>query len=101
MPDTPDTSTPWPAEQCRSPQCNKPIIWTTTERMKPMPVDAQPSPDGTLALSWSANGKTVLSRVVKPAHLRFGRKDLHVSHFATCPHAERWRHGRSRRPGRG
>ena len=36
------------------------------------------------------------ARVVDAKHA-FGRKDLHTSHFATCPHAGRWRRRTTRR----
>lgn len=68
--------------QCTS--CKKPIIWTVTDRDKRMPVDAQPSDAGSVALS--IQDGVVRSRVV-PAKLRFGRTNLRTSHFATCSNA--------------
>lgn len=93
----------WPTEQCRT--CHAPIIWTTTDRGRPMPVDAQPARGGNVALRWAADAPpdarpdappAVLSSVVKPA-LAYGRTDLHLSHFVKCPHADRWRRP-ARRP---
>lgn len=82
---------PFPVEDCRS--CHNPVIWTKTERGKAMPVDAEPSKDGTVSLRWAHDATTVLSTVPKP-HLAFGRRDLHKSHFATCKDAGAWRRGR-------
>lgn len=76
-----------PPEKCRT--CQAPMIWTVTDRCKDMPVDAQPSKDGNLALTLDDKGR-VRSRVVAP-HLAFGRKDLHLSHFVRCPQADKWR----------
>lgn len=86
-------------EACRS--CGARVIWSITEQAKAMPVDADPSQAGTLALEWRDRGSGLpggappLARVVKP-ELRFGRTDLRTSHFATCPHAGEWR--KKRRP---
>ena len=83
-----ETSTvDYPTETCRS--CPAKVIWAVTERDKPMPVDAEPAAGGNLALETNHNGR-VMSRVV-PAHLAFGRSDLRLSHFATCPQADQWR----------
>ncbi len=79
---------PFPIEECST--CHAPIIWTISERDKRAPFDAQPSPDGTAILSWSANETTVHSRVLRVAQ-REGRDDLRLSHFATCPDAASWR----------
>ncbi|MET8908358.1 hypothetical protein [Micromonospora sp. NPDC004551] len=76
--------------------CQRQVIWTVTENNKRMPVDPQPTPDGSVALT--ADGADVRSRVVE-AKFRFGRKDLHRSHFANCPNAAQ--HRRTRRGGRG
>src|SRR6266540_5604536 len=86
---TSESPRPWPVQECRSPRCKQPIIWTLTERGRDMPVDAEPSKGGNVALRWNADGDTVMSSVPKP-HLAFGRHDLHMSHFATCPDAY-WR----------
>lgn len=77
----------YPTEECRT--CDAAIIWTLTAASKDMPVDAEPAEKGNLALAVDDKGN-VRSRVV-PAHLAFGRRDLRLSHFVNCPHAERWR----------
>lgn len=73
-------------EQCRT--CPGQIIWAVTERGKDMPVDAEPSPEGTVLLE--QEGARLVARVL-PAHRAFGRKDLRKSHFASCPDAAKWR----------
>lgn len=91
---SPIQPTAWPTEPCRS--CHAPVIWSITEQAKVMPVDAEPSSAGTLALEWRdrasglPGGAPPLVRVVRP-DLRFGRTDLRTSHFATCPQANAWR----------
>ena len=83
------TATEHPTEQCRS--CPAKVIWAVTERDKPMPVDAEPSLEGTVLLE--QQGPRLVARVL-PAHRAFGRKDLRKSHFATCPDAASWRRSR-------
>nr|MDT0658065.1 hypothetical protein [Micromonospora sp. DSM 115978] len=84
-----------PTEPCRS--CAAPIIWASSETtLKPMPVNAEPSKDGTVQLI-KRDGEAPIARVLKVAQ-RFGRKDLRLSHFADCPDAPQWR---ARRSGRG
>jgi hypothetical protein len=78
----------WKVEECRS--CNKPVIFALTDKGKHMPLDAYPSPDGTLKLFRDESGE-VRCTVVKPAHLQYGRRDLRKSHFASCPEAKKWR----------
>lgn len=74
-------------DECRT--CEAPIVWTTHERtLRAMPVDVEPSEGGTLALR--LYGAIVSCRVVKP-ELAYGRTDLHLSHFANCPDAPKWR----------
>jgi hypothetical protein len=72
---------------CRS--CNAPIIWAISERSgKPIPLDAAPVADG--------HGRFAIIRGVARAYIaedaRLGR-DRYVSHFSTCPDAERFRRG--------
>lgn len=85
-----DAPAAWPTEQCRT--CRAPIIWTTTDRGKDMPVDAEPTASANLLVYREGNGP-VRSRVVA-AHLAFGRTDLRLSHFVKCPQADRWRRSR-------
>lgn len=55
-------------EQCRS--CGAPIVWLPTRTGKTMPVDMA---------------------TVRPGDALFDHT-RHVSHFATCPQADTWRH---------
>lgn len=79
-------------EPCRS--CGAPVIWAETERGRSMPVDAQRSRKGNIALRLRADVRP-LARVLRPDQC-FGRIDLRTSHFATCEHADRWRTGGKR-----
>lgn len=76
-----------PIQTCRS--CKAKIIWTVTENGKRMPVDPMPCPDGNLALVMLSGG-VLESRVVKGDD----RQDLYLSHFTTCPNANRHRRRR-------
>jgi len=78
----------WTTTACRS--CGKPVVFAITDKGKEMPLDAEPSDDGTLKLYRFGSGEVRCS-VVKPDHLRYGRKDLRKSHFASCPEAKKWR----------
>ncbi len=80
--------------KCRS--CGAPIVWTITEAAsESMPVDADPSPSGTVRLLEVDNVVIPVARVC-PDSTRdlFDPSDdgsRHVSHFATCPNADEWR----------
>jgi len=65
--------------------CRAPIIWAVTVHGRRMPVDADPAADGNITLDLRG-GPMPLARVLTTAQ-RFGRRDLHKCHFATCPHA--------------
>lgn len=79
-------SSKWPTTQCRS--CKGEIIWTFDQKGRRLPVDAEPDHEGKLILSLGTDGR-VHSRVLLPAHLRWGRK-LFRSHFTRCPDAAKW-----------
>jgi hypothetical protein len=72
--------------QCRS--CDAPIFWVKTERGKRMPLDAAPyegnDPSGLFVL----RDQTAIA--VPPD--AFPDEPHYVSHFATCPDADTWRH---------
>jgi hypothetical protein len=61
--------------------CEAPIIWTVTESGKRMPVDATPAGKVTVLVRDPAGGDTPISK----------QRDHYVSHFATCPQADRHR----------
>ena len=77
------------SDRCRS--CQAPIVWAVTANEKRMPVDAEPVPDGNLILT-SDDPPRVIMHVLGQASL-FDEPDppRYVSHFATCPHADRHR----------
>jgi len=69
---------------CRS--CKRPVFWVRLND-KPHPVDRLTDPKGTIALTLHKGDDTVTAERV-PAG---SRPDLHLSHFATCPDANKWR----------
>ena len=77
--------------KCRS--CGAPIIWITTKAGKAMPCDAEPiffdladmSDKDTKAFV-KENGVIAIG-IENPE----GQEVGHISHFATCPQADRWR----------
>lgn len=84
-------------QACRD--CAAPIVWAMTGQRRPMPVNANTDPTGTLQLETVRGG---LRCTVPPAPERAGRTDLHLSHFATCPKAnERRKPATRRRPPNG
>lgn len=83
----------WIIARCDSPRCEAPVIYAVTAKGKRMPVDPYPSPDGTVELR--DTGGPIPVAAIPPAHLRFGRTNLHTSHFATCPDASFFRRRRT------
>lgn len=72
-------------QACRS--CGRPIVWASTVTQRSMPVDADPSPGGTIELT--ATGHGVYASVVT---VRDSAEPMRrTSHFATCPQADVWR----------
>lgn len=63
---------------CRG--CGKLIVWVVMESGKRMPVDPNPSPIGNIVCT-----KGVGKQVPTPA------EDARLSHFATCPQADRFK----------
>lgn len=66
--------------------CMRTIIWAETTNGKPIPIDPDPVEGGNVELD-QREGKDPLARVVA-AHYDEKR---YVSHFATCPHRERFK----------
>lgn len=71
-------------EKCRSEQCQAPIIWARTTSGRSMPVNADPTPDGNIAVEVRQG---MIMAIVYPEPIRDGR----TSHFMTCPAAHAWR----------
>lgn len=73
--------------QCRS--CKAPILWLRSATSgKPMPVDAEPSPEGTI-LRTGPNGE--LARVIRAGDAVDSSQPRYTTHWATCPHADQHR----------
>ena len=70
--------------ECRS--CGAFIKWAVTEKGKRIPLDPIPRDIGNIVLVRAADGRKV-ARIEQP---HTGRP-AYVSHFATCPEAERHR----------
>lgn len=68
---------------CRA--CGAEMIWTFTESGKRMPLDAEPSSEGTFVTEM--RGKDLYAVYVK----RGSDPDARTSHFATCPSAADFR----------
>lgn len=60
---------------CRS--CGATVLWVETESGKRMPLDAEPE------------RRFVIEAATDPMKARL--RNTYVSHFSTCPQAERWR----------
>jgi hypothetical protein len=59
-----------------------------------MTVDAAPALDGTIRLKTFTGGETLVGEVLTGMFLAAARtadEDLYLSHFATCPDAQKWR----------
>lgn len=73
-------------QACRS--CGSPVVWAITVTGRPMPVDAEPSPAGTVELTATGHGVRASVTTVADSAEPMRR----TSHFATCPQADAWRH---------
>jgi hypothetical protein len=67
------------SDTCRS--CGAPVRWAITQHENRMPVDPEPVENGNLILI-DRDGEL---------HVAHAVPGTHVSHYATCPDAERWR----------
>lgn len=78
-------------EKCRS--CDAPIVWTETERGKSMPVDATPVKTGNIVLHHQSDPRQAPIAIVlaKNQTCPSWAVERYVSHFATCPNADRHR----------
>jgi hypothetical protein len=91
-------------EEKRCP-CGAAIIWASTAANKAMPVNAEIVPEGNVLLTVRP-GREPLAAVLGPSALDVARYELRLSHFVTCPFAEKFRtkppaRGRKRREGQG
>jgi hypothetical protein len=72
--------------RCKS--CNADITWVITTRGKKMPVDASPVLNGNLALEFKNGGYESRPATDEDRKLK---RQLYISHFATCPQGPSWR----------
>jgi hypothetical protein len=87
--------------------CGASIFWAKTESGKAMPVDAKPSPKGTLVLRYPEHvGDTVVLDDDEPATMINANKaeapdgePRFASHFATCPQAAAHRKPKAKKEG--
>ena len=80
-------------DHCRS--CRAPIVWAVTERGKDMPIDQAPVEGGNVYFVGSP-GSRVVRVLSDPQPTLEEQTDSadglrYVTHFATCPQADRWR----------
>lgn len=74
------------SDTCSS--CSAAVIWAiTAKNNKRMPVDAAPTPDGSIMLVASKTRPGVTIAVVVPESERAAHTELRKSHFATCPNS--------------
>lgn len=66
------------------PSCRALILWTTTPAERRLPVDAEPTPAGNVAVSQDVEGQLRgrVLRTSQPTVQPFER--LYMPHFATC-----------------
>jgi hypothetical protein len=85
------TTTPegFVVERCRTETCKAPIVWARTDTGNLMPVDVEPSADGTISV-FALQG-IVHCRVIPPAGLDRYDGPLRTSHFVTCSRPADWR----------
>jgi hypothetical protein len=70
-------------DRCRS--CSARIRWVRTARDKLMPLDADPTSDGTIVLDAAGRAEVLAGQQTLDDRVRY------TTHWATCPDAERWR----------
>ncbi len=74
--------------ECRS--CKAKIAFLTMESGRSMPVDAEPTMNGTIWI-----GEDGIGRVVGKGDYTTISMPLYMSHFATCPNAKAYRKAKS------
>jgi hypothetical protein len=80
-------------------RCGQRLIWATTEAGNRMPINAEPDPDGNVAL-WQDVHQAWQVRVVTPSQPRRPGEVLHRPHHSTCPFADEHRKPKPRRAAR-
>ena len=81
-----------PVHRCSS--CGAEILWATTENKKPMCLDVEPAKEGTWTTRLRAKeggGVRILCFYRKPGEPVNPGEKRRVSHWSTCPNADRHR----------
>ncbi len=87
-------------DRCAS--CDAEIIWAKSVTGKSMPVDPEPIEGGNIVLVRNDSDEPPTARYEGPARQAYLKKlaerrrdvsKLFVSHFTSCPDAEKWRKG--------
>lgn len=74
---------------CRS--CGRKILWALTGNDKRIPLDPEPVVNGNLEVDAETGRVRTLKAAELNALLRGGNPLYHISHFATCPNANKHR----------
>lgn len=83
------------AEACRS--CGAPLIWARTEKSRWLPLDAEPVTarfGASLFVLRERDQPKPLAVAIPPTV--FPDEPAYQAHFATCPHADKWRGAKAR-----
>lgn len=91
----PENSEGFKISHCVGPNCGAEILWTETLQQKRLPVDSEPTEDGTIALEDRGLGR-VIGHVFSGrnlASMRFRGASLYKVHWATCPDSDMFRRG--------
>jgi hypothetical protein len=68
--------------------CHAPIIWALTSKtLRRIPIDPDPVPNGNILLGTNEDPERPPLAVTLSVPQRFGKAELRVSHFVTCPQA--------------
>lgn len=79
------------ATRCAS--CCAEIVWATTTKDKPIPLEPASTPNGNLAVYQVDGGglRAVIVQGPRRDAMRACGQPLYLSHFVSCPHADEWR----------
>ena len=96
----PDEVPPVPAEPCN--WCRSDIAWAWTSNGKRMPLDAVPTVNGNVYLTWDPETRSWRATVQTRYEARsqaWAEVPLHVHHAMTCPDAPQWNPGAAKARG--
>lgn len=78
-------------KKCSS--CGAEVFWAQLPSGKSMPVDSEPTPDGTVLLFHTPEG-SIRAQVLKRGEEAPAGRPRRTSHFSTCPNAQQHRRPR-------